>query len=145
MSRLRRLTPSALDAEVRLLAPSREELMEVFAAIDRGDGEDTPLSTNPYARLSAFLRLLLNRWGVFRIVSFLASFKILLPVAQFWLSMLTKDLNCSLPYLKLVYLRFTLSCFYAKAGLVNINGIDTIFGKLVIEMSNVKRLLVGWS
>lgn len=62
MSRLRRLTPSALDAEVRLLAPSREELMEAFAAIDRGDGEHFPLSANPYARLSAFLRLLLNRF-----------------------------------------------------------------------------------
>ncbi|EUB59454.1 WD repeat-containing protein [Echinococcus granulosus] len=62
MSRLRRLTPSALDAEVRLLAPSREELMEAFAAIDRGDGEHFPLSANPYARLSAFLRLLLNRY-----------------------------------------------------------------------------------
>ncbi|KAL5106631.1 WD repeat-containing protein 36 [Taenia crassiceps] len=62
MSRLRRLTPSALDAEVRLLAPSREELIEVFAAVDHGGGEDAPLSTNPYARLSAFLRLLLNRF-----------------------------------------------------------------------------------
>ncbi|CDI97820.1 WD repeat containing protein 36 [Echinococcus multilocularis] len=62
MSRLRRLTPSALDAEVRLLASSREELMEAFAAINRGDGEHFPLSANPYARLSAFLRLLLNRF-----------------------------------------------------------------------------------
>ncbi|KAM7534686.1 hypothetical protein Aperf_G00000117711 [Anoplocephala perfoliata] len=61
MSQLRRLTPSALDAEIRLLAPSREELLEAFSAMDT-DTSGVALSANPYARLSSFLCLLLNRF-----------------------------------------------------------------------------------
>lgn len=60
MARLRQLTPSALDAEIRFLAPSRDELLETFAAIDSATTGVT-LATNPYARLSAFLCFLLNR------------------------------------------------------------------------------------
>ncbi|VDM19113.1 unnamed protein product, partial [Hydatigera taeniaeformis] len=62
MSRLRRLTPSALDIEMRLLAPSRDALVEALAAIDYSNGGGVSLSFNPYARLSAFLSLLLNRF-----------------------------------------------------------------------------------
>ena len=61
MTRLRRLTPSALDAEVRFLAPSREELAETFKAIDTDGSGGVALTANPYARLSAFLYFLLNR------------------------------------------------------------------------------------
>ncbi|VDO12614.1 unnamed protein product [Rodentolepis nana] len=59
MSRLRRLTPSALDAEIRLLAPTRDELQEAFNAV-KTDSSGFALSANPYSRLSSFLCLLLN-------------------------------------------------------------------------------------
>ncbi len=58
MSRLRGLNPSALDMEVRMLAPSRDELVDTLAAIGESGATTT---ANPYARLSAFLTLLLNR------------------------------------------------------------------------------------
>ncbi|VDL55749.1 unnamed protein product [Hymenolepis diminuta] len=61
MSRLRRLTPSGLDAEIRLLAPTRDELREAFNAM-KIDSSGLALSVNPYSRLSSFLCLLLNRF-----------------------------------------------------------------------------------
>lgn len=61
MSRLLRLTPSGLDAEIRLLAPTRDELQDAFNAMNL-EGSSLGISSNPFARLSSFLSLLLNRF-----------------------------------------------------------------------------------
>ncbi|VDD81570.1 unnamed protein product [Mesocestoides corti] len=60
MSRYRSLNPSALDAEIRLLVLPRDELVDALDAVD--DNNVAVIAVNPYARLSAFLTLLLNRF-----------------------------------------------------------------------------------
>ncbi len=65
ISRLKALNPSALDAEIRLLAPALDELEALQAALG---GSGATSRVDPFARLSSFLYIVKDRYGDWLVV-----------------------------------------------------------------------------